>query len=365
MTPTSLEVTLDQQIVTSTTGALELFAVYLGERLGLYEALRDGKRRTASELARDAGIHPRYAREWLEQQAVAGYLVVDEPDAAADARRYSLPSANLAPLADPAAVDHVAPLARMIVAIARVLDHVAAAYQSGGGVPYARYGSEFRSGQGAINRPAFTTALVEEWLPAVPGLTARLGAGGRVADVGCGQGWSTTAVARAFPKARVLGIDNDVASIDEARSLARDAGVSTVRFEAVDASELAAEGPFDVVLLLEALHDLSRPAEVLRAIGSSLAEGGSLIVADEAVAPRFHAPGDEVERMMYGWSITHCLPAAMADTPSAATGTVLREGALRELAVAAGFGCVEVLPVDGGFFRIYRLTTHTSSVSGR
>jgi 2-polyprenyl-3-methyl-5-hydroxy-6-metoxy-1,4-benzoquinol methylase len=128
-----------------------------------------------------------------------------------------------------------------------------------------------------------------------------------------------------------------------------------VRFECADATALDGAGPFDVLLLLEALHDMARPVEVLAAVRSALAPDGALLVADEAVAPSFTAPGDQLERMMYGWSITHCLPVAMSEQPSAAIGTVIREDVVRELAAAAGFGSVEVLDVDGGFFRLYAL----------
>jgi 2-polyprenyl-3-methyl-5-hydroxy-6-metoxy-1,4-benzoquinol methylase len=344
--------TLDERVLEAATGALELFGIYLGDRLGLYTALLAGAG-TAGELADAAGIAPRYAREWLEQQAVAGVLTVDDVNADADTRRYTLPEAHVGVVADPVALDHVAPLAGLVVGIARALDDVVAAYRSGGGVPYARYGADFRRGQGAINRPAFTSALVEEWLPALGPAAQRLAAGGRVADLGCGLGWSTIAVARAFPSAEVWGIDSDQASIADARAEAEEHGVR-VRFECADAAELAAAGPFDVVLVLEALHDLARPVDVLAAARSALAPDGVLLVADEAVAPSFTAPGDQLERMMYGWSITHCLPASMAEQPSAAIGTVIREGTVRDLASEAGFQ-VDVLDVDGGFFRLYAL----------
>ncbi|HEX2041304.1 MAG TPA: class I SAM-dependent methyltransferase [Acidimicrobiales bacterium] len=348
---TTTTTTLDQRVLEAATGALELFGIYLGDRLGLYKALLDGAR-TAPELAAAAGIAPRYAREWLEQQAVAGVLTVDDVAADADARRYTLPEAHVGVVADPVAIDHVAPLAGLVVGIASALPDVLEAYRSGGGVPYARYGDDFRRAQGAINRPAFTSALVEEWLPALGPAAERLASGGRLADLGCGQGWSTIAVARAYPSAEVWGVDNDVASIAEARTAAGEHGVS-VRFECADAGELAAAGPFDVVLILEALHDMARPVEVLAAVRSALAADGVLLVADEAVAPTFTAPGDDLERMMYGWSITHCLPASLADQPSAAIGTVIREGTVRDLATKAGFRRVDVLDVDGGFFRLY------------
>lgn len=338
----------------ATVGALELFGMYLGDRLGLYDALRRCGTCTPAALADAAGIDRRYAREWLEQQAVAGMLTVEDVTEGAEARRYAIPEAHVGVVADPVALDHVAPLARMVVGIASVLDEVTDAYRRGTGVPYSRYGSDFRAGQGAINRPAFTSALVEEWLPALGAPAERLACGGRLADLGCGLGWSALAVARAYPRAEVVGIDSDAASIAEARAAAADRGVA-VRFERADAVDVAATGPFDVVLLLEALHDLARPVEVLAAARGALAAGGVVLVADEAVAPVFTAPGDEIDRMLYGWSITHCLPAAMAEQPSAAIGTVLREDAVRALAREAGFGRLDVPDVDGGFFRLYAL----------
>jgi 2-polyprenyl-3-methyl-5-hydroxy-6-metoxy-1,4-benzoquinol methylase len=360
MTTTATDVTspLDQRLLDATTGALELFGIYLGDRLGLYEALRSSGPLTTAGLASATGIAPRYAREWLEQQAVAGFLEVEggDADTGADDRRFRLPEAHVGVLADPTSVEHLAPFARMLVGVAGVLDDVAAAYRSGGGVPYVRYGADFRSGQGDINRPTFSTALVDEWLPALGGgsVARRLAAGGRVADLGCGQGWSSIAVARAFPEAEVWGIDGDVASIEDARGRAQGAGVS-VRFEAVDAAEIGGSGPFDAVLCLEMLHDLARPVDVLAAAREALAPEGVVLVADEAVAPEFTAPGDQLERMMYGWSIVHCLPASLAEQPSAAIGTVIREDVVRALASEAGFASVEVLPIDGGFFRLYEL----------
>jgi 2-polyprenyl-3-methyl-5-hydroxy-6-metoxy-1,4-benzoquinol methylase len=354
-TTTKTAPALDERLLAATIGSLELFGIYLGDRLGLYEALHREGPSTAAELAGAAQIHGRYAQEWLEQQAVAGVLTVEDAGADADSRRYALPEAHVGVLLDPIALDHLAPLARMVAGIATVLDDVAEAYRSGGGVPYSRYGAEFRAGQGAINRPAFTSALVEEWLPALGAPAERLARGGRLADLGCGVGWSSLAVARAYPNAEVMGLDSDAASILAARVAAAEHGVM-VRFECADATALAAEAPFDVVLLLEALHDLAQPVEVLAAARAALAPDGAVLVADEAVASAFRAPGDDVERLMYGWSITHCLPAAMAEQPSAAIGTVIREETVRALAQEAGFRRVEILDVDGGFFRLYSLT---------
>jgi 2-polyprenyl-3-methyl-5-hydroxy-6-metoxy-1,4-benzoquinol methylase len=345
---------LDARVLQSAIGALEIFGIYLGDRLGLYAVLRDGAPVTVGELAGRCAIHPRYAREWLEQQAVAGVLEVAEASPDAAARRYRLPAAHAAVVAEATHGSYLAPLARMVAGIGGVIDEVAAAYRSGAGVPYARYGADFRHGQGGINRPAFGTALVDDWIPAVEGAAARLAAGGRIVDLGCGQGWSAIAVAGRWPAAEVWGLDNDPASIEDARREAQAAGAK-VRFECADASALASHGPFDVALLLEVLHDLARPVETLVSARRALAGDGVLLVADELVEPSFTAPGSELERMMYGWSITHCLPTQMAEQPSAALGTVLREDTVRALARDAGFASVRVLDVDGGFFRLYEL----------
>jgi 2-polyprenyl-3-methyl-5-hydroxy-6-metoxy-1,4-benzoquinol methylase len=281
---------------------------------------------------------------------VAGVLTVDDAAKGAEERRYSLPADHVGVVADPAHELHLAPFARMVVGIANALDDVVEAYRGGTGVPFSSYGEDLRVGQGGINRPAFTTALVQEWLPA---MSKRVGEESRIADLGCGQGWSAVAVAKAFPSAHVVGVDSDAASIEDARTIAHEAGAK-VRFQNADATALRELGPFDVVMLLEVLHDLARPVEVLAAARDALADDGAILVADEAVAPSFTAPGDELERMMYGWSITHCLPTSMTEQPSAAIGTVIREDTVRELAREAGLE-VRVLDVDGGFFRLYEL----------
>jgi 2-polyprenyl-3-methyl-5-hydroxy-6-metoxy-1,4-benzoquinol methylase len=175
-----------------------------------------------------------------------------------------------------------------------------------------------------------------------------------VADVGCGQGWASIGIARAFPRAEVVGIDADGPSVDDARRHAAEAGVSA-SFATGDAAQLAAHGPFDLVLVLETLHDLAHPVDFLAAARAALAPGGVALVVDEKVADRFAAPGDASERMMYGWSVLHCLPTQLVEADSAALGTVMRAADVRRLAATAGFRSVSVLPVEDDLFRLYRL----------
>jgi SAM-dependent methyltransferase len=349
---------LAERLFGAVLGALELYSVYLGTELGLYRTLDEQGPLVSDELAEAAGIAPRYAREWLEQQAVAGLIEVEDTSAAPLERRYALAADHARVLVDHDDAAHVAPFAHMLAGIGGVLPKVVEAYRTGGGVPYEAYGRDFRHGQGHINRPAFTHELPCDWLAAMPDVVARLETGrpARVADVGCGQGWSTIAVAHEFLYAQVDGLDLDPGSIADARRHADDAGLNgRLRFLQGDATGLAEHGPYDLILMLEALHDLARPVDALAAAHAALAEGGTVLVVDERVADRFTAPGDAVERMMYGWSVLHCLPSSLADEPSAATGTVMRADVVRDYAAAAGFADVEVLPVENDFFRLYRL----------
>jgi 2-polyprenyl-3-methyl-5-hydroxy-6-metoxy-1,4-benzoquinol methylase len=347
---------LVERLFESTLATLELFSVYVGWRLGLYRGLSDAGPLTAGELAAGAGIHERYAREWLEQQAVAGLLEVDDADAADDERRFRLPPEHADVLTDPESPAHVAPFAPMVAGVAGALPLVLDAYRSGDGVAYEHYGADFRDGQGLINRPVFERELAG-WLASSPEIHARLSAdGARIADVGCGQGYSTVAMARAYPAATLDGIDVDEASIADARAYAAATEVADrVSFVSLDGGALSGEARYDLVTIFEALHDMSRPVETLAAARNALVPGGSVLVADERVADTFTAPGDAVERVMYGWSVVHCLPVAMAEQPSAALGTVLREGTLRRLAADAGFTSVEVLPAENDLLRFYRL----------
>lgn len=345
-----------ERLFNATIQTLELFGVYLGRTLGLYQALHREGALTAPRLATAAGINTRYAREWLEQQAVASFLVVDHESDNPDERRFRLPQEYVGVLVEDDDPSHVAPFAHMLVGIAGVLPQVAQAYRKGTGVDYHKYGPDFRHGQSGINRPAFLHDLTDQWLPAISDLHERLQVGGkaRIADVGCGGGWSAIALAEAYPNAEVIGYDLDEASIRDARDNARVKG-SDVRFECKDAGQMAADGPFDLVLLLETLHDMSRPREVLAALRKTLAPGGSILIADERVEEHFVAPGNDIERMMYGWSISHCLPVSMAEQPSAGIGTVIRPDIVRKLARDAGFAFCEIQPIENLLFRFYLL----------
>jgi SAM-dependent methyltransferase len=357
--------TLEQQrdafmgrMLQSITGAFDIFSIYLGDQIGWYRALAEAGPMTSAELAAYTGSTERYAREWLEQQVVAGILAVEDERAEPGRRCFNLPAAHTEPLVDRDSLNYLTPLTQLLAGCVYPLHKLVHAYRHGGGVPYADYGPDLREGQAAVNRPAFLHQLAQEWLPALPDVHAVLQAGApaRVADIGCGYGWSSIGLALGFPGVQVDGFDLDAPSIERARENAAAHGVADrVRFEARDAGDPALSGQYDLVMAMECVHDVSDPVGVLGVMRRLAGERGAVLVVDERVGDEFTAAGNDVEGIMYGWSILHCLAVGMADAPAVGTGTVMRTDTLRRYAEEAGFSRVEVLPIDNFFFRFYRL----------
>jgi len=348
---------LVNRLFQATLGTWDILTVYLGDRLGFYRALSNGAL-TSAELAAATGTHERYVREWLEQQASSELLEVDDADAEAADRRYGLPPGHGEVLLDESSLNYIAPIGKLVVACTRPIDALLDAFRTGDGIPYADYGVDLHEGQAQFTRPMFESLLGFEWLPAIPDVDARLRSDppARVADVACGEGYSTIAIARAYPTALVDGLDLDDASIEAARTHLEGSGVEDrVTFHLRDAADPELAGRYDLVYIHEALHDMSYPVEVLRTCRELLAESGSVVIADERVAERFTVPGDDVERFYYGFSILHCLPVGMVGEGAAGTGTVMRADTVRRYAEEAGFRRFEVLPIENDFYRFYRL----------
>ncbi len=348
---------MPDRLFTALLGAYEVAAVALGDHLGWYRCLAGDGPATAAELAGRTGTDARYAREWLEQQAVSGYLAVDDVAAAPDERRYSLPDGHRAVLVDEVDPAYMTPLATITAAFIGNVPALVETYRGARTLSWADMGDQAREGQAAANRPLFVGPLVDELLPAVPGVDAALSAGGRVADVGCGYGWSSIGIATRWPAAQVDGFDVDAPSVERARRNAEAAGVSDRVHFSTDDVRTAGAGGYDLVTAFECVHDMPDPVSVLAAMRRMVRPGGSVLVMDEAVAEEFTAPGSEVDRLMYGYSLLCCLPDGRSHEPSVATGTVMRPDTLRRYARDAGFSDVDILPLGNDFFRFYRLVS--------
>ncbi len=341
-----------EKIFAAVLGAAQVQGLYLGDRLGWYQVLADEGPLTAAELAHRSATVERYAREWLEYQAVSGILVADlnhQPP------RFSLPRAYADVLVNADSTSYMAPMARFFAATGVRLADLVEAYRKGGGVSWEQLGSDAREAQGALNRPMFLHQLASEFLPLIPDLHRLLQAGARVADVGCGEGWSALGIALGYPACEIDGYDIDDASIVAAKRNAASQHVAErVSFAAADAADLPPAG-YDAVFAFECIHDLPDPVAVLTAMRRIAKPGAPVVVMDERVADTFRPDAGPVEELFYGYSIVCCLPDGMSHGESVGTGTVMRTSTLDGYARSAGFDGATPLAIEHDFFRFYRL----------
>ena len=357
----------------ATLGWFDIMAIHLGSQLGWYAELSRSDGVTASELATRTHCDARYAREWLEQQAASGVLLVDEavpprPRPRAKARRASTP-ARRPPTPGASASRPASPRCCSTGAACRTSSRSRAwrrpsrdsstalleAYRTGGGVSWEQLGRHAREAQADMNRPWF------DELPSVVAGNDRLDdvlrrPQARIADLGAGGGWSSIALAKAYPQLRVVGFDIDEASVETARRNAAEAGVADrVEFLLSDAALVAAQGRFDAVFAFECLHDMPHPVAVLAAAREAVRDDGVVVIMDEATEEHFTPDASELERLLYGFSLFVCLPDGMSHRPSAATGTVMRPDTLRGYARAAGWSDIRVLVPEFGLWRFYEI----------
>lgn len=349
---------LVRKLTADAIGALDLISVYLGDRLGLYRVLAEHRDATPRELASAADLDPRYVREWLEQQTVSGILETNNPEATDEERRYRLPPGHDEALLDESSLHFMASLPHGVVSCTGPLEMVLEAFRTGGGVPYAAYGSDGSDSQARGTRALYERLLTSQWLPAIPRLHQRLqdDPPARIADVACGHGHSTLALARGYPKTRVDGIDLDASSIEAARRLLSKSDLEErVAFHHRDAGAPDLQGRYDLVTLFEALHDMPYPVDVLRTLRGLLVDGGCVLIADERTAERFSPQVGDTERLHYGFSVLHCLPVGMVGENAAGTGAVMRPDTVRRYAAEANFTRFEILPIEDEFWRFYLL----------
>src|SRR5262245_12154520 len=230
-------------------GALASTLVAIGDKLGLYRAIAAHGPVTSAELARNTGTAERYVREWLAQQASAGYLDYDPASG-----RYGMSEEQTEALTNEESPACVLGGFQGLTAATRAYPKLLAAFRSGHGVGWHEHDPELFEGTRRFFHPGYAAHLVADWIPALSGVRERLTKGGRVADVGCGLGSSTMLMAGAFPRSEFVGFDYHAPSIERARELAKTAGLENVRFEVAAAKEFPGTG-YDLVAFFDCLHD--------------------------------------------------------------------------------------------------------------
>jgi len=307
--------------------------VVVGDKLGLYQSLAAAGPSTPAELAAATGCDERYLQEWLCAQAASEYCHYDPTTG-----RFHLDEVQAMCLADPASPAFV--VGGMTVASSMHKDEsaVRSAFATGHGVGWHEHHTDLFEGTERFFRPGYVANLTTSWVPALDGVEAKLLAGARVADIGCGHGASTLLLAETYPASTIVGFDYHEASIDVARKRAADAGLSDrVRFEVAGAHDFPGTG-YDLVCIFDALHDMGDPTAAAAHIRQALAEDGTWMVVEPAAGDRVEDNLNVVGRVFYSASTMICTPASRAQAGAACLGAQAGEARLREVATAGGFG---------------------------
>ncbi len=307
-------------------------SVITGDKLGLYKALAAGGPQTSQELAAATTTHERYVREWLANQAAAGYVLYDP-----ESKRFSLPAEHVPLLADDKSEVNMCGLFGMGQPLFADEAKITEAFKTGRGVAWHDHDARLYSATDRIFRNGYATHLVADWLPALEGVEAKLRTGAKVADVGCGYGSSTILMAKAYPMSQFVGYDYHEASIVAAREAARRAGVADrVKFEVVSGEAVPA-GDFDLICCFDCVHDMGNPVGVLSRLHGALKPNGTLMIVEPFANDALEQNLTPIGRIFYGASTLICTPASLSQEVGLALGAQAGEARMREVAMQAGF----------------------------
>jgi 2-polyprenyl-3-methyl-5-hydroxy-6-metoxy-1,4-benzoquinol methylase len=306
--------------------------VIIGDKLGLYKALAAGGWQTPAELATRTDTTERYVREWLASQAAGGYVTLDAPTG-----RYRLTEEQAFTLADEKSPAFLPGAFQVALAATKAVPKLIEAFRTGEGMGWHEHDHELFHGTERFFRPGYAAHLVSEWIPALSGVEARLRAGARVADVGCGHGASTVLMAQAYPKSTFAGFDYHEGSIQTARERARESGVADrVKFEVARAKDFPGNG-YDLVTFFDCLHDMGDPAGAARHVLSTLAPEGSWMIVEPFANDRVEDNLNPIGRVFYSASTLLCTPASLSQEVGLALGAQAGEARTRQVVTSGGF----------------------------
>jgi len=304
--------------------------VLLGDKLGLYRALAEAPA-TTDELADRTGTTERYVREWCSAQAGSGYIEYDPEN-----DTFGLSEEQRSVFADEDSPTFMTGGYYALSSMFLDEPKITRAFQTGEGVSWGAHSDCLFCGTEKFFRPGYRANLVSEWLPSLDGVVDKLGAGARVADVGCGHGASTLVMAAAFPKSEFVGFDFHEASIEHANEHARESGLENLRFEVASAKDFPGEG-YDLVAYFDCLHDMGDPVGALAHTRRALAKDGTLMLVEPFAHDELEKNLNPVGRMYYSFSTMICTPASISQDVGLALGAQAGEKRLGEVAREAGF----------------------------
>jgi 2-polyprenyl-3-methyl-5-hydroxy-6-metoxy-1,4-benzoquinol methylase len=323
------------QMLSDLGGASSVALVRLGDSLGLYKTLHAEGPMTAAELASAANVDERYLREWLSHQAASNYLSYDRNSA-----RFALPPEQAMVFANEKSPVYLMGGFDLTASMLENQPKVEAAFKSRSGVAWGDQAGCMFCAVARFFRPGYQNHLVSTWLPALDGVIKKLDAGAKVADIGCGHGWSTVTMAKAFPSSQFVGYDFHPGSITDARAHADRHGVSkNARFEVGLAKDYPGKD-YDLVTCFDCLHDMGDPAGAAAHIRRSLKADGTWMIVEPMAGNSLEENLNPVGRLFYAASTMICLPTSRAQEVGAALGAQAGEARLREVIVQGGFASV-------------------------
>jgi SAM-dependent methyltransferase len=307
-------------------------SVITGDKLGLYKTLATAGPLTSEELAQQTQTHERYVREWLANQAAAGYLTYDP-----QTRRFTLPAEHVPFFADDTSEVNMCGMFGMGQPLFADEPKITEAFKTGKGIGWEEHDPRLYGLTDRIFRNGYAAHLVQDWIPALEGAEAKLRTGASVADVGCGHGSSTIQMAKAYPMSRFVGYDYHLPSIEAALEAAAKAGLADrVRFEVASANALP-EKNFDLICCFDCVHDMGDPVGALAHIRSRLKANGTFMMVEPYAGDTLEANITPVGRVFYGASTMLCTPASLAQDVGLALGAQAGEARVRDVAQQAGF----------------------------
>jgi len=323
------------QMLSDLGGASSIAMVRLGDTLGLYRAIHANGPTTSAELAKRAKVDERYLREWLSHQAASNYLAYDPATG-----KFSMPAEQAMVFANEESPVYMMGGFDLMAAMLDNQPKVQAAFKSGAGVAWGDQAGCMFCAVARFFRPGYHNNLVASWLPALDGVVKKLEAGARVADVGCGHGWSTVLMAKAFPKSQFFGYDFHPDSIRDATAHAKEHGVTANAHFAVGLAKDYEGKDFDLVTCFDCLHDMGDPAGAAAHIRQSLKPDGTWMIVEPMAGDALQHNLNPVGRLFYAGSTMICLPTSRSQEVGAALGAQAGEAKLRETIQSGGFSKV-------------------------